>query len=101
MRRDGDAAKSQATAAGGDHPFNPDSPWEWVYRETAHDTRFWRTELKEPALLIKAQVAGMSVSIRGQAPLNESHARPTGLRNNPQQQRSKRTWSQGERVPPS
>ena len=32
------------------------------------------------------------------APLNESHARPTILRNKPQQQRSKRTWSQGERV---
>ena len=60
-RRDGAAARVQATAAGGDLPFLPDSPWEWVFRETAHDTRFWRAELEEPALLIKAQVAGMSV----------------------------------------
>ena len=28
VRRDGAAAKIQATAAGGDHPFGPDSPWE-------------------------------------------------------------------------
>ena len=30
VRRDGAAAKIQAAAAGGDHPFSPDSPWEWV-----------------------------------------------------------------------
>ena len=92
------AAMSQATAAGGDHSLNPDSPWEWVHRETAHDTRFWRTDGEEPALLIEAQVARMSVSTGRNAPLNERHARPTVLRNNPHQQRTKRTWSQGERI---
>ena len=53
VRRDGAAAKVQATAAGGTHLFNVGSPWEWVFRETAHDTEFWRTEIEEPALLIK------------------------------------------------
>ena len=74
VRREGAAAKAQATAAGGDHPFKPDSPWEWVHRETAHDAGFWRTGLEEPALLIKAQVARMSVSTGGDTPLNESVA---------------------------
>ena len=31
VRRDGAAAKIQAAAAGGDLPFIPDSPWEWVF----------------------------------------------------------------------
>ena len=49
VRRDLAAAKkNQAAAAGGDHPFSPDSSWEWVIRETTHDTKFWRTELEEP-----------------------------------------------------
>jgi hypothetical protein len=51
-KRAGAAARLQATAAGGTHPFVPEKPWDWVFREAAADGQFWRKELEEKALCV-------------------------------------------------
>ena len=85
VRRDSAAAKAKVVAAGGTHPYDAASPWEWVFRETANDTKCWRAELEEPALLVKAQVARVSVDVEGDAPLNKRQARLTGVPKEQQQ----------------
>ena len=55
-----------------------------VFRETAHDTKFWRIELEEPMLLIKGQGS------RGRRRTAElGRAKLTGIPNEQQQQRRK------------
>ncbi len=70
VRRTGAAAL--AVEAGGSHAFDPKHPWEWVFRQTAEDSQFWRRELEEPALLIKTRVDKLSGSIDDDAPLGRS-----------------------------
>ena len=66
-KRAGQTALDQAKAAGGTHPFNPKSPWDWVLRTAAQDAQFWRKELEEPALLILTHVANLSEQVDGDA----------------------------------
>ena len=54
-KRAGATALAQSTAAGGSHSYNPNKPWDWVFREAAADVQFWRKELEEKALLILAK----------------------------------------------
>ena len=79
VRRNGAAARRAALAAGGTHPFNPDLPWEWVFRQTAEDNKFWHRELEEPALLVKTRADKIDECVEDYAPLS----RATGRRSSP------------------
>ena len=66
-KRAGATALAQATAAGGSHSYNPNKPWDWVFREAAADVQFWRKELEEKALLILAKISKPLDSVEGDA----------------------------------
>ena len=93
VRRIGASARAQAVDAGGTHAFNPNHPWEWVFRQTAEDSQFWRRELEEPALLIKTRVDKLSSSIDDDAPLGRSHrpmsSRPAAVADVPPRKKQK------------
>ena len=78
-RCDGAVAETQVTAAGVEHPANHGTSCEWLFRETAHDVKFWHEELDEQALLIKTRAAKIPVGADGAAPLNKAHARLVGI----------------------
>jgi len=59
VRRSGSAARDEAVAAAGTHPFDPKHPWEWSLRRCADDVQFWRRELEEPASLVRSHIASM------------------------------------------
>jgi hypothetical protein len=81
VRRQGAAEHAQAIAGGGYHSFDPKHPWDWVFRTTADDAKFWRRELEDSALLIKTRVEKISASIDHDAPLGRGFAAAPG---NPQ-----------------
>ena len=66
-KRAGATALAQATAAGGSHLYNPNWPWDWVFREAAADVQFWRKELEEKALLILAKISRPLDNVEGDA----------------------------------
>ena len=70
-KRAGFMALNQAKAAGGTHPYNPDKPWDWVFREAAADIVFWREELEEKALLILAKISKPLDGVEGDAPTSQ------------------------------
>ena len=43
-RCDGAVAETQANAAGVEHPADHGTSCEWLFRETAHDVKFWHEE---------------------------------------------------------
>ena len=73
IKRRGLHEREKALAKGGDHDLDPDKPWDWVFRQTVEDSAFWKRELEETALLVKARVAKIDCQIDGDAPLQ-----PTG-----------------------
>ena len=46
-------------------PAHQGTSCEWVFRETACDVKFWRKELEEPALVVKARAAKIPVGANG------------------------------------
>ena len=70
-KRAGAMAKAQAIKAGGTHPFDAAKPWDWVFREAAGDSQFWRKELEENALLVLAKIAKPADAVEGDAPTSQ------------------------------
>ena len=100
VRRQGAAEHAQAIAAGGYHGFDPKHPWEWVFRTTADDAKFWRRELEDSALLIKTRVEKISASIEHKAAAprprpGASKGIPTARRASSRKARARPTRSAG------
>lgn len=60
LRRLGQKAATDATAAGGAHPFDRLKPWEWVWGAAVDDSSWWRVELEEPALLVLTRTSSLA-----------------------------------------
>ena len=69
VKRRGLLERERALARGGEHDLDPAKPWDWVFRQTVEDGSFWKRELEETALLVKAKVAKIGSKIGGDAPL--------------------------------
>ena len=58
-------ARDLAITAGGTHPYDPASPWDFVFRQAVMDGQFWRRDLEENALLILAKVSRTMEHVEG------------------------------------
>ena len=69
LYRQGSSARDEAIAAGGKHPFDPDRPWEWVFRAAIRDKEYWSDEFIEHALLIKVDPKIVGTVVGDDAPV--------------------------------
>ena len=58
---------------GGSREFDPDSPWNAVWRKMATDTAFWQLELVEPASMVLAKSTHISAVVDGDAPVAQKN----------------------------
>jgi len=52
--------RSIAVAAGRTHPFDPMSPWEFLWSEACRDNQFWLDELQENSMLVLTRTASLA-----------------------------------------
>jgi len=72
VRRRG--AKEHAKASPGTHDYDPAKPWEWSFRATAEDEKFWKAELEQKALKILTKMSEVSETLGGDAVVARSSA---------------------------
>ena len=66
--RTGSAEHEEAVKKGGTHAFNPERPWEWVFRQAINDREFWVDEYTEVATLMKVDNAIIARELGDDAP---------------------------------
>ena len=69
IRRRGQEAYESARRLGLSHPFDPNRPWEWVWKELAEDYIFWNKEVVEPSMLYLAKTANLTQLLADDAPI--------------------------------
>ena len=83
LRRRSEALLQQATLAGPQAQaaceYKPDTAYEWIWRRLPEETKFWRTEVEEPCLLL---LAGAGPEVKptpdGDAPIDSAGTGPHG-----------------------
>ena len=53
--------------------FNPDRPWDQVFKAACKDDWFWKRQFEEPALLIRAGIQTIDKFLDGDARIEQSH----------------------------
>lgn len=51
--------------------YNPDKPWDWVWRRAVQDHYWWRCELEEPCLLVVARTTSVESMVDGDVAIQE------------------------------
>ena len=69
MRRQGEDDHQKATNLGMPHDYDSAKPWEYVWNALVEDQRFWRKEVEEPCLLVKAKSAAIQTMVEADAPI--------------------------------
>lgn len=71
VRRRGQQSYETARAAGLNHEFQPNMPWEWVWKELAADHQFWHKEITEPCLLYLSKTSNLTQLLDNDAPVSK------------------------------
>lgn len=69
LRRRGEQEYTAAQSAGLTHPFEPATPWNWVWKELCNDYNFWNREIIEPCMLYLAKTTNMANLVDQDAPV--------------------------------
>jgi hypothetical protein len=70
IRRTGAEAKS----ADPSHAYDPNRPWNWVWRQAANDAAFWKDQLEDSAIMVITHTKKMGAFLDGDAPVVGSTA---------------------------
>ena len=64
--RRGEIAKAKDST----HPFDPASPWKWVWSEAATgEDKFWKKEFEDPSVLVVTHTKSVLANLQGDAQL--------------------------------
>ena len=51
--------------------YEPDKPWDWVWKRAVQDHYWWRCELEEPCLLVVAKTTSIDAMVDGDVHISE------------------------------
>jgi len=69
IRRRGTKEKADAVAAGGRHPFDENSPWQWVFEQAIGDLPFWKEQVEDVGTQVSFKAGSLGKALGGDAPL--------------------------------
>jgi len=72
--------RSIAVAAGRTHPFDPLSPWEYLWTEACRDNQFWLDELQENSMLVLTRTASLASMVDSSTAIVHSGANTNSAR---------------------
>lgn len=72
LRRRGEQEYTAAQNAGLTHEYEPNKPWNWVWRQLCDDFNFWNREVIEPCMLYLAKSANLQTLVEQDAPVAKS-----------------------------
>ena len=65
IRRRGAKEKSDAVTAGGRHPFDENSPWQWVFEQAIGDLPFWKEQVEDVGTQVSFKAGSLGKALGG------------------------------------
>ena len=61
---------SRGIIQGTTHPYDPNRPWDYVWKMLLNDAAFWRKEVEDLSMLILNKVTNASSHVTGESPIS-------------------------------